>query len=106
VHRGELVIEGHDADSVNFRHADGSPYGAPANPNALDTLAKVFKALCKLGFREREVRRVLDELRREPAVATATVERLLRDALGRLTAARPMSSNRAAAAAPRTCSPS
>jgi hypothetical protein len=106
VHRGEVVIEGDNGDSIRFRHADGSPYGAPANPNVLDALAKVFKALCKLGFREREVRRVLDELRREPAVATATVERLLRDALGRLTAARPMSSNRAAAAAPRTCSPS
>jgi hypothetical protein len=105
-HRGELVIEGDTAERVRFRHADGSRYGAPANPDVLDVLAKVFKALCKLGFREREVRRVLDELRREPAVATATVESLLRDALGRLTAVGPTSSHRAAAIAAQAGSPS
>lgn len=85
-HRGELVIEGNTADNARFLHADGSRYGEPVNPALLDVHAKVFKALCGLGFREREVRRVLGELRKEPGAAEATTEGLLREAVGRLTA--------------------
>jgi hypothetical protein len=87
-HRGELVIEGDTADSACFLHADGSRYGEPMNPALLDVHAKVFKALCGLGFRERDVRWVLGELRREPGAAEVTAEGLLREAVGRLTARR------------------
>ena len=55
---------------------------APARP---DLFAKVQFALCKMGFREREVRQVLMVLRREPAELEA--EPLLRAALALLTPA-------------------
>jgi hypothetical protein len=87
-HRGELVIEGSTADSVRFLHADGSAYGEPRSVEAADVHAKVFKALCGLGFREGEVRRVLALMRREPGAGKVTAEALLREAVGRLTAAR------------------
>jgi hypothetical protein len=41
---------------------DGTLYGQPATPQAVDVQAKVFSALRHLGFREREVRAVLAEL--------------------------------------------
>jgi hypothetical protein len=55
---------------------------APARP---DLFAKVQFALCRMGFREREVRQVLAVLRREPAELEA--EPLLRAALVLLTPA-------------------
>ena len=55
---------------------------APAKP---DLFTKVQFALCKMGFREREVRQVLMVLRREPAELEA--EPLLRAALALLTPA-------------------
>jgi hypothetical protein len=85
-HRGELVIEGTAADTLRFRHADGSQYGEPASPTLIDVQSKVFKALCKLGFKDGAVRRVLEALRREPGAAQVTAEALLRQAVMRLTA--------------------
>jgi HNH endonuclease len=83
-HRGQLVLEG-AGTSVRFRHADGSAYGAVADPRALDVQAKVFTALRILGFREGEVRVALAELRTQSASCELTAERLLREALVRLT---------------------
>jgi hypothetical protein len=88
VHRGELVIEGGTAESLRFHHADGSPYGEPRSVEAATVHAKVFKALCKLGFGDGEVRRVIAALRREPGMSQMTAEELLRQALGRLTSRR------------------
>jgi Holliday junction resolvasome RuvABC DNA-binding subunit len=51
----------------------------------LDAYAKVFSALQNLGFREREVRWVLDTLRLETASAGLGLDALLREALQRLT---------------------
>jgi hypothetical protein len=85
VHRGELLLEGSGASDLRYRHADGSLYGQPSNPRALDTYAKVFSALENLGFREREVRGVLDALRQEPASAGLALDALLREALLRMT---------------------
>jgi len=84
-HRGELLIE-RGADGVlAFRHADGSLYGAlPSAPARVDVFTQVFSALRHLGFRELEVKAVLAELRADAALAHATVERLLREALCRI----------------------
>jgi HNH endonuclease len=85
VHRGELVIEGSNADSLHFRHADGSRYGGLASPTQIDVQTKVFKALCNLGFREGQVRRVLDGVRREAGAGDLDFDGLLRRALASLT---------------------
>jgi hypothetical protein len=83
VHRGVLLIDG-SASMVRFRHADGSQYGEPFAPRAIDAQAKVFSALRGLGFAERQVRAVLAELRTHEDFREASTERLLREALRRL----------------------
>lgn len=67
-----------------FRHADGSPYGQAVAPRVADAHTKVFSALRQLGFREREVRAVLTELRADSELREATTEHLLREALCRI----------------------
>ena len=62
-HRGRLVIEGRVSSGLIFRHADGSSYGSIANPDAAETYAHAFRALCGLGFREREARAALEHVR-------------------------------------------
>jgi 5-methylcytosine-specific restriction endonuclease McrA len=88
LHRGKLVVEGSSASAV-FRHADGSGYGHPLQPRALDAAAKVFAGLRNLGFRESEVRQVLCELRKDNQLRDASAEALLRQALQRLRPPRP-----------------
>jgi hypothetical protein len=83
-HRGELIIEPGPDGAPVFRHADGSPYGEAAAPRVVDAQTKVFAALRHLGFRERDVRAVLAQLRADEALREATVERLLREALCRI----------------------
>jgi hypothetical protein len=51
---------------------------------AIDVHAKVFAALRELGFREREVRTVLEELRQEADLLGANTAGLLREALRRI----------------------
>ena len=83
-HRGKLVIE-HDAHgAVLFRHADGTDYGHPLQPKAADLQAKLFSALRNLGFREREIRAVLEELRQDSKLRDASIECLLREGLRRI----------------------
>jgi len=57
----------------------------PKKPAKPDLFTKVQFALCKMGFRERDVRKTLTALRREPPELEA--EPLLRAALGLLTPA-------------------
>jgi HNH endonuclease len=83
VHRGELRIELGGEAGLRFRHADGTLYGQPATPHAVDVQAKVFSALRHLGFREREVRAVLAELQCAEHCET-TAAGLLREALRRI----------------------
>jgi hypothetical protein len=83
-HRGELLIERQHHGTLTFHHADGSPYGDPAAPRAIDAIAKVYSALRRLGFREGEVKAVLAELRGDSPLAGASVERMLREALCRI----------------------
>jgi hypothetical protein len=83
-HHGELIIElGADGSPV-FRHAEGSPYGQAVAPRVADAHSKIFSALRQLGFREREVRAVLAELRADDELREATTEHLLREALCRI----------------------
>lgn len=53
-------------------------------PGQIDTHAKVFSALRNLGFPESAAKTVLRELRTDAELATASVERLLREALCRI----------------------
>jgi Holliday junction resolvasome RuvABC DNA-binding subunit len=70
------------------RHADGSEYGQSVQPRALDTWAKVFSALRNLGFREREIRAVFQQLRDKNSLQDAAFDQLLRGALAQLRALR------------------
>jgi hypothetical protein len=87
-HRGELGIERDPHGNLCFYHADGSPYGSTQDlgggPELMDRYAKVFSALRHLGFRERDIRAVLAELRRDAELRSASLERLLREALRRI----------------------
>jgi len=82
-HRGVLRIEG-NAAQLSIQHADGTAYGQPAAPAALELHARVFSGLRNLGFREREVRSVMAELRQLRQLAGATPAQWLREALRRL----------------------
>lgn len=83
-HHGQLLIERAAEGAIFFRHADGRLYGHATSPQRVDMYTKVFSALRHLGFRESEVKAVLAELRADVALAGATVEGLLREALCRI----------------------
>jgi hypothetical protein len=83
-HHGQLLIERGPDGPIVFRHADGRLYGAAPSPQRIDVHTKVFSALRHLGFRESEVKTVLAQLRTDPTLADAPVERLLREALCRI----------------------
>jgi hypothetical protein len=83
-HRGALLIEMDPQGGVVFRHADASVYGHALQPQALEAQAKLFSALRHLGFKEREVRAVLAELRADPGLRGASLQDQLRAALRRL----------------------
>ncbi|HEX4338172.1 MAG TPA: HNH endonuclease signature motif containing protein [Polyangiaceae bacterium] len=83
-HHGELVVSGSVASGIRFRHADGSDYGEAPEPSAVEVQAKAFGTLRSLGFREGEIRRALAESCKL-GVPETTVDRIVRDALARLT---------------------
>ena len=83
-HHGNLLIERDAHVGVRFRHGDGTEYGHALQPQALDVSAKLFSALRGLGFREREVRAVLAELRQDNDLRNASVSHLLRESLRRI----------------------
>jgi hypothetical protein len=83
-HRGVLVIEGDAHVGLRFRHGDGTEYGQALHPQALEISAKLFSALRGLGFREREVRAVLADLRQDSALRDASISHLLRESLRRI----------------------
>ncbi len=85
VHHGELVIVRDSAARLSFQHADGSSYGELSDPARLDVYAKVCGGLCGLGFRERDVRAVLAELRVSGGNSVPTAGQLMREALLLLT---------------------
>jgi 5-methylcytosine-specific restriction endonuclease McrA len=83
-HRGAITIDRNEGGALRVRHADGSEYGRSVKPQVLEVCAKVFSALRNLGFREAQVRAALEQLQREPALAQASFDGLLREALARL----------------------
>jgi hypothetical protein len=85
-HRGALSVVGSVSRGVRFQHADGSDYGRVVKPHVVETQAKAFAALRRLGFRERDVRRVLAEISQSSADREPPIESVLRSALARLTA--------------------
>jgi hypothetical protein len=84
LHRGEIFVEGDADGGVRFRHADGTAYGGPVEPRALDVQAKVFGALRNLGFREGDIKRALAALRAD-GFREVTAGCWLRAAIQRLT---------------------
>jgi hypothetical protein len=84
LHRGQLVIEGRVSTGLIFRHADGTPYGRAADPRTVSVFEHAFLGLRSLGFREAEARRALERIRAETHVGDASVESILRRALGLL----------------------
>jgi hypothetical protein len=60
VHRGKLRIEGTWSSGIRFFHADGSEYGHPAEADVhrAKILADVHLALCTMGFKDREARKL------------------------------------------------
>jgi hypothetical protein len=83
-HRGQLIIEGRVSTGLVFRHADGTRYGSMLDARAAGTYGDAFRALRALGFRETEARRALDDVRRQPTLDGASLDRVLRAALGTL----------------------
>jgi len=83
-HRGNLIIQGDAHVGLRFRHGDGTEYGHPPQPETLDAQAKLFSALRGLGFREREVRAVLENLRQDERLRDASIQCLLREGLRRI----------------------
>jgi hypothetical protein len=81
LHDGTLVVEGSAPKGLTFRHADGSTYGSPAAPGLADALAKVFKALVNMGFRESEAKGAVTRLQKQRHTPSARAEELLRVAL-------------------------
>jgi hypothetical protein len=84
VHRGEVIVEGTVSAGLCFRHADGTVYGGAVSPAAADVRAKAFRALTGMGFREGDVRRVLEQVAAHVG-ATASLEGLVRRGLAALT---------------------
>ena len=85
-HRGEFVVAGSVSTGVRFRHADGSDYGQALQPRVAEIQAKAFAALRGLGFREIEVRRALADSCKQADARETNIERVVRDALTKLTA--------------------
>jgi hypothetical protein len=87
LHRGQLIVEGRVATGLVFRHADGSFYRGVLSAPAVAAQTQAFGALRRLGFREGEVRRALDRLRKESGSASADSAGVVRAALRVLTRA-------------------
>jgi 5-methylcytosine-specific restriction endonuclease McrA len=83
-HRGKISLARNDSGALHVRHADGTEYGGRVQPQAFEVRAKLFSALRHLGFREAQVRAVLEQLQREPALEQPSFDGLLREALARL----------------------
>jgi hypothetical protein len=80
VHDGRLMIDGAWSSGFDFRHADGTPYGARALPDPTKSEAAriAFSALCNSGYRQSEARAAVEAIRGRitPDMPVAEVVRL------------------------------
>jgi Holliday junction resolvasome RuvABC DNA-binding subunit len=75
-----LVIGGDARTGITFQHADGTPYGGPLRPKAVELAEQAFDALCKLGFPQTRARALLEQALAEaqpPCSLAALLERTL-----------------------------
>lgn len=86
VHRGEVTIEGRVTQGLQFKHADGSPYGGPVRALEVEVRARAFRALRSMGFSEGEIRQAFAGLHSQ-GEAPPGFEATVRAALVRLTEA-------------------
>ena len=85
LHAGKLLITGNAACGLEFRHADGTPYGSLPSGSLAFMQTRAFQALRGHGFSERESRRALTQTLRDLA-PDADLETVLRQSLELLTA--------------------
>jgi hypothetical protein len=64
-HAGNLVIGGSASQGFTFRSADGSAYGGPARPEAIDVTQQVLGTLRHLGFPAGQARALVDQVLRQ-----------------------------------------
>lgn len=64
-HRGALVVKGTVSSGLEFRHADGTPYGGPVRAQSAAACLDAQAALRSLGFGETESRRAVAQAREE-----------------------------------------
>lgn len=67
VHAGTLVIDGTPSRGLSFRHADGTPYGEPFRPAAVEVAKQVFTALRNMGIQATRARQLIDIVQRQGA---------------------------------------
>lgn len=67
VHGGSLCIDGDATVGFTFHHADGTPYGAPLRPAAMERSQQVLSALRHLGFGSGRARALVDAVVRAGA---------------------------------------
>ena len=79
VHAGRLSIDGKASEGFVVRHVDGTEYGAPLRPQAVDVARQALGALQHSGFKPSEARARVDAVVR--AGAPADLEGFLRAAL-------------------------
>jgi Holliday junction resolvase RuvA-like protein len=78
-HQGALQITGDASHGFRFRHADGSPYGEPVRPAAIEVAQHVLALLESLGFKPTQARALVDAVQR--AGPPSDAEAFLRAAL-------------------------
>ena len=64
VHAGTLNIDGNASSGFTFRHADGTPYGEPLRPAAIDVAKQAFSALTHMGYKETHARKLIHAAQR------------------------------------------
>ncbi len=70
IHAGTLVMSGGADDGFVFHHADGTAYGQPLKPAAVELAKRAFDTLRGLGFKMTQARQRIDAVQRAGAPAS------------------------------------
>jgi hypothetical protein len=76
IHEGTLQIVGPNAQSAEFQHADGTGYGSRPSATVAHVTAQAFRALCGLGFGERDARQALTRVAQDSKPGSSARSRL------------------------------